>query len=48
MSNKKIKMKIERIINIKGLIQVYIGLNRENESVLIELWAILSHETYTS
>ena len=42
----KIKMKIERLINIKGLIQVYRDLIDENESILIEFWALLSHETY--
>ena len=42
---RKNKMKIERLIDINELIQVYMGLNREKEPIRMEFWALLILET---
>ena len=48
MNNKqeKNKIKIERLIDINELIQVYMDIIEENESIRMEFWALLSLETY--
>ena len=42
---RKNKMKIERLIDINELFQVYMGLNREKEIIRMEFWTLLSLET---